>query len=181
RWPGLRARHLAQPPKMSWGLPDLGSEERLHEIPGHARSHGAATDADDVHVIVFDSLCCRKMVMDQSGAHPRDLVRTDRGPHAAAADGDTALERCRRHRLGERDDEIRVVVVRAQRVSAKIDDVVSCRAKPRHEIFLQRKPAVIGRDAYPHRVISAMSRQCRDGTRPSAAAAAWSASTTAVC
>ena len=117
---------------MSGGVTELGGDKRLHEIPGHARSDRAATDADNVHVVVFDSLHCRKMVMDQPGADPRDLVRADRRADAAAADGHAALQGSRRHRLRERDDEVRIVVVRVHRVGAEIRDVMSRRAEARH-------------------------------------------------
>src|SRR3989442_4295715 len=79
---GLQERDLAQAAQMSRGLAELGGQECLHEIPGHARPHGAATHADDVHVIVLDALPRRKVVMDQRGTDTRHLVGADRGTHA---------------------------------------------------------------------------------------------------
>src|SRR4030081_184897 len=68
------------------GVAELGGQERLHEIPGHAWTHRAATDADDVHVVVLDALPSGKVVMDQRGTNGRHLVGADRGAHAAAAE-----------------------------------------------------------------------------------------------
>jgi len=135
---------------VSRGLTALGGQERLHDIPGHTRPHRAAADADHVHVIVLDSLARGKMVMDEPGADPGNLVRADRGSHTAAADSHSALERPRRHRLGERDDEVRIVVVRGQRVRTEIDDVVPGGAEPADEVLFQGKTSVIGGDSHAH-------------------------------
>ena len=94
--------------------------------------------------------------MDQRGTDTRKLVRADRGAHTAAADGHAALDRARRHRFGERDDEVRVVVVRAQLVGPEIDDVVAGGAKLRDQIRFQAKAPVIGGDSHAHDVFSAM-------------------------
>src|SRR5262249_49799067 len=164
---------------------ELRGQERLHEIPGHGRANDAATDADDVHVIVFDSLSRRKVIVNQSGPGPRNLVRADRGAHAAAADGHSALHRARRHRAGEWDDEVRIVVVGAQLVRAEVDDVVSGGAQSPRQVLLQCKAPVISRDAHAHGVFSALWLQRSDGRGAAnesarrAPAASWSASTTA--
>src|SRR5262245_7259786 len=125
---------------MSRRLTELGGQEGLHEIPGHTLPCRAATDADDVHVVVFDTLRRRKMIMDQPGPDTGNLVRADRGPHTAAADGNTTLDRSCRYGLSERNDEIRIVVVRGQRVGAEIYDVVSRCAKSCTQILLQAEP-----------------------------------------
>jgi hypothetical protein len=80
------------------------------------------------------------MVMDQPGTDARNLVRADRGPDTAATDGHTTLDRPCRDRLGERDDEVRIVVVRVELVRAEIDDVVSGRTEPRDQLLFQLKP-----------------------------------------
>src|SRR5262245_24731146 len=166
-------------------LAELRGQERLHEIPGHGRAYDAAADADDVHVNVLDSLGRRKVVVNQSGPDPRDLVRTDRGADAAAAKGHSALHRARRYRAAERDDEVRIVVVGAQLVRAEIDDVVSGGAQSGGQVRLQFKAPVVCRDSHAHGVFSALWLQRSDGRgaatesarRP--AAASWSASRTA--
>src|SRR5437660_9054691 len=70
---------------MSRGLAVLGAQERLHELPGHARPYGPPAETDDVHVIVLDPLPRGKVVMDQRGTDTRKLVGADRGAHTAAA------------------------------------------------------------------------------------------------
>jgi hypothetical protein len=49
---------------MSWGLTKLSLEKRLNEIPGDGWSYGPATHTKNVHVIVLDTLPCRKMVVN---------------------------------------------------------------------------------------------------------------------
>src|SRR5262245_475524 len=160
-------------------------QKRLTEIPRDGGADGAATDADDVHVVVFDPLSRGKVVMNQSGTDARNLVGADRGPDAAAANGDSALHGARRNRLGERDDEVRIVVVRAHLVRSEIDDIVSDGAETRGQVLLQLESPVIGRDSHVHDVVSAIWFQRPDGPGAvnewsrSAPAASWSASTRA--
>jgi hypothetical protein len=175
----LQERHLGQAAQVSRGLTELGGQKRLHDIPGHARPRRPAADADDVHVVVLDALACGKMVMDEPGADTWNLVRADRGAHTAAADGHSALERPCRHRLGERDDKVGIVIVRGELVRTEIDDVVPGGAESCDQVPFQGKTPVIGGDSHAHGVFSAMWRQRRDGSRPNRAAASWSASTKA--
>src|SRR5262249_32092141 len=159
-------------------------QKRLNEIPCNGGPDGAATDADDVHVVVFDPLSRGKVVMNQSGTGARNFVGADRGPDAAAAHGDSALHGARRDRLGERDDEGRIVVGAAQLVRSEIDDIVSSGAQTPGQVLLQLESPVIGRDSYVH-VSSPLCLQRPDGPglvnewSPTAPAASWSASTTA--
>src|SRR5262249_22395982 len=87
----FQAGHLAQAPQVPLGLAELGPKERLDEVPGHGRPHGPAAHAEDVHVIVLDSLSGRAVIVDQSGSDARDLVGTDRGADAAAANRRAAV------------------------------------------------------------------------------------------
>jgi hypothetical protein len=49
---------------MSRRLTELGREKRLDEIPGDSWAYGPTTHTKNVHVIVLDTLPCRKMVVD---------------------------------------------------------------------------------------------------------------------
>ena len=98
--------------KVSLGLTELGGQECLDEVPGHGRSDGAASQTEDVHVIVLDPLPGRKVVVDQRGADPGNLVGADRRADSAAADRHPAVHLPRDDRLGEGDDEVRIVVAR---------------------------------------------------------------------
>src|SRR5262249_59979701 len=118
------------------------------DTPGGGGPEGAAADADDVHVVVFASLSRGKVVMNQSGTGARNFVGADRGPDAAAAHGNSALHGARRDRLGERDDEVRIVVVGAQLVRTEIDDIVSGGTQTRGQILFQFESPPIDRDSH---------------------------------
>ena len=124
--PASRAATLPRRRRCRVGLAELGGQERLDEVPGHGRPHGPATHTNDVHVIVLDPLPGREVVVDQRGADALNLVGTDRRAHTAAADRHAALHRPRRHSPGERDDEVGIVVVLAQRCAPK--STTSCPA-----------------------------------------------------
>ncbi len=60
----LQGGYFAQAPQVSLGLAKVGGEERLDEVPGDGWSHGPAAHTKDVHVIVFDTLSGREVVVD---------------------------------------------------------------------------------------------------------------------
>jgi hypothetical protein len=49
---------------MSRRLTKLGGEKRLDQVPRHGWSHGPAAHAKNIHMIVLDTLSCRKMVVN---------------------------------------------------------------------------------------------------------------------
>jgi len=152
---------------------------QLDELPRDTRPHGTAAQADDVHVIVLDTLPRGEVIVNQRGPDSRYLVGADRRAHAAAAHSHAARDPAARDRLGKRHDVVRIVVVRAQLVGPEIDDFVSGGAEPGDQLFLQGESPVIGRDTYEHGVLSTKGRQRREGSIASRAAASRSANTTA--
>ena len=102
-------------------------------------------------MIVLDALPGREMVVDQTGAHTRDLVGAHRRADAAAADRDAAIHFPRDHRSGEWNDEVGIVVAGAQGVSAKINDLMARGAELRNQLLLQTKTAMVGGNSYAHK------------------------------
>src|SRR5262245_17251628 len=64
----LQERHLHQAAQVARGLAVPGGQERLHELPGHARPHGAAAEADDVHVVVLGGVPDHRLLCAGEGA-----------------------------------------------------------------------------------------------------------------
>jgi hypothetical protein len=62
---------------MSRRLTKLGREKRLNEIPGDSWSYCPATHAKNIHVIVFDALLGRKMIVNQRSPNTWNLVCAD--------------------------------------------------------------------------------------------------------
>ena len=137
---------------MPLGLTELGSQERLYEIPGYRGSHGSSAHAKNVHVIVLDTLPGREMVVDQAGPDALDFVGTHRRANAAAADREAAIHFLRYHRSGEWNNEIWIVVVESHGVCAEINDLVACRAELSEQLLLQTKSTVIGGNSYTDKV-----------------------------
>src|SRR5215831_7310023 len=103
---------LSQTAQMAWSLAELGLQKRYDEIPRDGRSHRTPAHTDNIHVVVFDALPGREVVMHQPGANGWYLVCADRRADAAAADRHPALDRPRRHSASERDDEVGIIVAR---------------------------------------------------------------------
>jgi hypothetical protein len=147
---GLERSHLPQSAQMPLGLAELGCEKCIDQVFGHSRSYGPSTHADDVHVVVLNSLLGGEVIVNQRSANPGNLVRTDRGTDAAAADRDAALYVPGGDRAGERYNEVRIIVTRIYAVRSKIDHVVPGFAKMSNQFFLQTKSTVISRNSNAH-------------------------------
>src|SRR5271166_846391 len=150
RTSGFKACNFAQPAQVPLCLAKLRCEKRLHEIPRHLGSYGAATQAEDVHVIVLNALPRREMVVDERGADAPDFVGAHGRTNAAAADRDAAFHFARGHRLREGHHVAGIVVFRVQRIGAEILDLMTRCMELRDESFFQREPTVICRNAHAH-------------------------------
>src|SRR4029450_9321409 len=158
---------------MSRVLTELGGQEGIDQVPGDARAHRAAAHTEDVHVIVLDALLRREVVVDEPGPGARDLVRADRRAHAAAAHGHASMDCPRGDGLGQRYDEVGIVVLGVESLRTEVGYVVPGRAKPGHEILLERESAVICRNSHSHAHPSTLCSGVE--VAPARAAALWSA------
>ena len=121
-------------------------EKDSDQFPGeHVAKHTAA-QADQVHVVVLDSLVRRKGFMNQAGPHARHLISDDTGTDATAADGHSAIHIPTSDCTGQRHNKIRIIVIRIRSAVAEIDYLMTGRAQPSDELFLQFKSAVVGGD-----------------------------------
>src|SRR5579872_2108901 len=50
---------FAQTSQLAFGVTELSCQESFDKVPGHHRPHDPATETNDVHVIVLDSLPSR--------------------------------------------------------------------------------------------------------------------------
>ena len=79
---------------MSLGAAEGRRNEALSVIPGNLDSHDSSAQAKDVHVVVFDTLADRIMVVAQTGANPfnlitlapKKLIRTRRASEGSASE-----------------------------------------------------------------------------------------------
>src|SRR4029077_10137499 len=66
-------------------------EKRAYEVGGETRPHDLRAEAEDVHVVVLDSLVRGVGVVTDRRTNAGDLARGDRGADAGAADENAAL------------------------------------------------------------------------------------------
>src|SRR5437870_1058642 len=156
---GFERSDLSQTAQMAWGLAELGLQKRYDEIPRDGRSRRTPAHTYKVHVVVFDTLPGREVVMHQPGANGWYLVCADRRADAAAADRHPALDRPRRHSASERDDEVGIIVARVQAMRAEIDDLMPRLAEMSNQFFLQAKPTMIRGNSHAHVILLACIQQ----------------------
>src|SRR6266849_5894108 len=89
--------------------------------------------------------------MDKAGVGALHFVGAHSRADAAAAHRHTAVHLSRAHCLGQRDDEVWIVIVGIQTVRTEINDLMSCRTNPGDEFLLQPKPAVVSGNRNAHR------------------------------
>ena len=135
---------------MSVGLTELGGKKGLDQVPSHRWSDCPATHANNVHVIILDPLPGREVIVDQGCAYAGNLVGTDLCPYTAAADCHATLDPPRRYGPGERGDEVRIVVVRAQAICTEINNLMASRTELTDQLLLQAEPPVIRGDTDAH-------------------------------
>src|SRR5262249_35469997 len=103
---------------MPFGLAVLCRQVSLDQIPSHFGPHGPSAHAENVHMIVLDSLLGREVILDQRGVDSFHLVGADRCTYPAAADGHAPLHFAFGNRVNEWDDEVRIVVTRIEAVTS---------------------------------------------------------------
>src|SRR5918998_810764 len=75
------------------------AEEGANELRGEVGADHAGPEAEDVHVVVLDTLMRGIGVVTEAGSYSADLVGGDGGADARAADEDAALSLARGERL----------------------------------------------------------------------------------
>jgi hypothetical protein len=103
--------HFFKAAQVTLGLAEFGGQEGLDEIPSYGRSYGPAAHAENVQMIVLDSLPSRVMVVDECSANAWNLIGADRCAHSTPADRYAAIHLALGDSPGEGDDHIRIVVV----------------------------------------------------------------------
>src|SRR4029077_15874292 len=121
----FQGSHFAQASQVPLSLTELGGQKCLYEIPGHCRSNGSSAHAKDVHVVVLDALPRREMIVDQGCTNARNLVCADRSAYAAATDCAPAIHFPPYPSPGQWNDEVGIVVVWSQGMSAEINDLMA--------------------------------------------------------
>src|SRR5688572_23790063 len=83
--------HLFQPSYITFAAVEFCPEERSNELRGELRANHVGPEAEDVHVVMLDSLARRVGIVTDGGADSRELGGRDRGAHARTAHEDGSL------------------------------------------------------------------------------------------
>ena len=106
------------------GAGELRREKDAHDVLGQLRPDHPRPQAEDVHVVVFDSLTGGEGIVAHGGTDAGHFVGGDRGPDTAPAEHHTTVGVAPAHRFAEGAGVVRIVngdgVVRAE-----VDDLVA--------------------------------------------------------
>lgn len=133
---------FVQSSQMSLFTRELGVDEGSHEFYRDFFTNNACSQAQDVHVVVLDTLMGRINVVTDSGANSGNLVGSDTDSDTAAAQQNAAI-RLTRHDYLTDSQCVVGIVDRAIRICTAIDDRMARRLNDRHDPLLQRETAVI--------------------------------------
>jgi hypothetical protein len=147
---GFERSDLAQAADMPLSPAEPCCQERVDEVPGYPESHDPAAHADDVHIVVFNTLSCREVIVNQSRPNARNLVCTYRGADAAAADCHAAIYLPGNNRAGKWNDKVGIIVARIHAVRPDVDYLVPGFAEVSEQLFLEFESAVIGSNSDTH-------------------------------
>ena len=83
------------------GAAEASGQKRLDEQQREPIANHSSTEAEDIHVVILDSLARGEHVVDQPSANAGDLVRNNARADAAAANRDAPFDIARSDRSGE--------------------------------------------------------------------------------
>src|ERR1700722_5367026 len=141
---------LGQPTAVPVRAAELGLEEVLRAIPCDRNTHGPASEADNIHVVVLYPLPGREVILTECRAYAIHLVGSHGGAHTAAAHENASLHLSSRYSAREWDRKVRVVVVYVIYFITKINDLMSFRRQQPGELSLHLESTVICSYTYFH-------------------------------
>jgi hypothetical protein len=146
----FESSNLGQPTSVPLCTAEPGVEEVLRAIPRERETHGSATEANYIHVVILHALAGRKVVLTKRRAHAIHLVGSHGSAHTAAANENAPFHVSSRHSASEWDREIGVVVVRVIYLVAKINNLVSFCRQQLGELPLHLESTVVSSYSYFH-------------------------------
>src|SRR5579872_930841 len=105
------------------------------------------------------------MILDQTSAHPLDLIQANARADTAAANGDAALDLAGNYGLAERNHEIGIIIVGLEFMRAEISHFMARCAQPADQLVLEFETAVIRCNSYSHKPWKYFRKQGRASRR----------------
>jgi hypothetical protein len=102
----------------------MSAQKSLDQLQRERGANDFTAQTKNVHVVVFNALMSGENIMDEGGAHARNLVRGDGCANAAAAESHTSLKLARCDGPSQGNDIIGVVILWVQLVCTKIHNII---------------------------------------------------------
>jgi hypothetical protein len=135
---------------MAFGLAEFSCQKGFDKVPSHHGSHDAASETNDVHVIVLDALPSREVVVDQTGAYSRNFVGANRSTYPASANSNPAIYCAGGDCAGQGSHEVRVVVAWLKTLCTEVNNVMTGSPETATKVLFQSISAVIRGDSDAH-------------------------------
>ncbi len=132
---------------MSLCAAEASTQEFLNQLPSECVTDHKTTETNQIEIVVFNSLVCRKLLMNQARTDSRHFVRGNGCANAAAADGHSALNFSAGNGVGQRHNKIWIIIVRAPLPVAEINYLMPGLAQLSDQIFLQLEATMVGGNA----------------------------------
>jgi hypothetical protein len=120
----LQRQHFCHAASVTCGAAEVRLQKDSNQFQGEGGSNHLSTQAENVHVVVFDALMGGEDVVDKPSAHTRNFVCSDGRANTAVAKRHAALHFRRGNSPVQWDDEVGVVIRRVQFVCAEVDNIV---------------------------------------------------------
>ena len=132
---------------MAFRAGESRGEKGLHQFPSEGVTDHEAAKADQVQIVVLDTLMRRKVFMNQAGPNPRHFVRADRCANPTAANAHAAIHLSGSNRAGQWHNKVRIIIVLFRTTVTKVNHFMTGFAQFPGQIFFQLVTAVVGGDA----------------------------------
>ena len=130
---------------------ETGAEERADHLARERWPDDPLAEAEDVHVVVLDTLARRVGVVADTSAEARVLVDRDADTDAAAADQHAAIRVSLADLPRDQRREVRVVVGLDVLVGADVDDRVSESSDVGPQVLFEREAGVVATECHSQR------------------------------
>jgi hypothetical protein len=139
----LKRLHFVDSSLVTNGSAEPGFQKSLDQFPRECGPDHLSAQTKDIHVVVFNALVSREHVMDEACAHTGNFVGADGGPHAAAAERNSAIDCAASYGPGQRDNVVRVIVSGAHLIRAEVYDLMGGTAKQIRNLLFQNEPSMV--------------------------------------
>ena len=128
--------YLAKAAYVALSSTEFARQESLNEVPSYRWPHSPAAHADDIHVVILNSLAGREMIVNESCTDADNLVGADRRAYATTADCDTAKYVTRGYGTREWNNYVGIVVRGVQLMSTEINHIMASRPQLIEQLLL---------------------------------------------